>query len=106
MSLILFYYFERVCKFRRVQLSTTVNIRHCMRMNNFLSEADLVSINICFNQNYRYSSNIFKKYTKIMILGFGALFLHEQKLEISKICCVLNAVKYKLNPPPFLSHKL
>ena len=46
MSLTLFYYFERVCKFRRVQLSTTVNIRHCMRMNNFLSEADLVSINI------------------------------------------------------------
>ena len=24
-----------------------------MRMNNFLSEADQVSINICFNQNYR-----------------------------------------------------
>ena len=42
----LFQYFERVCNFRRLQLSITVNTRHCMRMNNFLSEADLVSINI------------------------------------------------------------
>ena len=31
----------------------TVNIRYCMRMNKFLSEADLVSINICFNQSYK-----------------------------------------------------
>ena len=30
-----------------------MNICHCMRMNNFLSVADLVSINICFNQNYK-----------------------------------------------------
>ena len=52
-SLISFSYFEHVCNFRRVQLSITVNIRHCMRMTDFLSEADLVSINICFNQNYK-----------------------------------------------------
>ena len=51
--IILLSNFEHVCNFRRVQLSITVNIRHCMRMNNFLSEADLASINICFNQNYK-----------------------------------------------------
>ena len=53
MYLISLSYFKHVCNFRRVQLSITVNIRHCMRMNNFLSEADLASINICFNQNYK-----------------------------------------------------
>ena len=51
-SLTSFSYLKHVGNFRRVQLSITVNIRHCMRMNNFLSKADLVSINICFNQNY------------------------------------------------------
>ena len=53
LSHILLLYFGRVSNFSRVQLSITVNIRHCMGMNNFLSEADLVSISICFYQNYK-----------------------------------------------------
>ena len=39
----------------------TVNIRHCMRMNKFLSEADLVSINICFNLKLQINMKIIKE---------------------------------------------
>ena len=87
MSLILFSYFELVCNFRRVQLSITVNIRHCMRMNNFLSEADLVSINICFNQNYNKHENYSRNTLELMILRFGLLFTRVEASDVANLLC-------------------
>ena len=87
MPLISFSYFEHVCNFRRVQLSITVNIRHCMRMNNFLSEADLVSINIVSikisNKHENYSRNTLE----LMILRFGLLFTRTEAGDVANLLC-------------------
>ena len=87
MSLILFSYLEHVCNFRRVQLSITVKIRHCMRMNNFLSEADLfplkfVSIKIT-NKHENYSRNTLE----LMILKFGLLFKRAEAGDVANLLC-------------------
>ena len=87
MSLILFCYFEHVCNFRRVQLSITVNIRHCMRMNNFLSEADLVSINICINQITNKHENYSRNTLELMILMFGLLFTRAEAGDVANLLC-------------------
>ena len=87
MSIILFSYFEHVCNFRRVQLSITVNIRHCMRMNNFLSEADLVSINICFNQITNKHEKYSRNTLELMILRFGLLFTRAEAGNVANLLC-------------------
>ena len=87
MSLLSFSYFEHVCNFRRVQLSKTVNIRHCMRMNNFLSEAGLVSINICINQNYNRHENYSRNTLEQMILKFGLLFTRAEDGDVANLLC-------------------
>ena len=52
----------------------TVNIRHCLRMNNFLSEADLVSINIFCNQITNKHENNLRNTLELLILRCGILF--------------------------------
>ena len=64
-----------------------MNIRHCMRMNNFLSEADLVSIYIfsikITNKHEHYSSNT----PVLMILKFGLLFTRAEAGDVANLLC-------------------
>ena len=64
-----------------------MNIRHCMRMNNFLSEADLVSIYIfsikITNKHKHYSSNT----PVLMILKFGLLFTRAEAGDVANLLC-------------------
>ena len=64
-----------------------MNIRHCMRMNNFLSEADLVSINICFNQITNKHENYSRNTLKLMILRFGLLFTRAEAGDVENLLC-------------------
>ena len=64
-----------------------MNIRHCMRMNNFLSETDLVSINICFNQNYIKHENYSRNTLELMILRFGLLFTRAGAGDVANLLC-------------------
>ena len=43
-------------------------------MNDFLSEADLVSINICLNQTTIKHGNYLRNTLELLILNFGILF--------------------------------
>ena len=64
-----------------------MNIRHCMRMNTFLSEADLVSINICFNQITNKHENYSRNTQKLMILRFGLLFTRAEAGDVANLLC-------------------
>ena len=64
-----------------------MNIRHCMRMNNFLSEAYLVSINICFNQITNIHENYSRNTLELMILRFGLLFTRAEAGDIANLLC-------------------
>ena len=77
---------ETLETFRRVQLSITVNIRHCIRMNNFLSEADLVSFNICFNQKYKKNMKIIWALSRENLsLGFPIKQYSNQPAQLQRL---------------------
>ena len=65
-----------------------MNIRHCMCMNNFLSEANLVSINIFFsikitNMHENYSRNTLE----LMLLRYGILFTRAEAGDVANLLC-------------------
>ena len=64
-----------------------MNIRHCMRMNNFLSEADLVSINICFNQITNKHENYLGNTLELMMLRFWMLFTRAEAGYVANWLC-------------------
>ena len=56
--------------------------RHCMRMNNFLSDADLVSISIKItNKHETYLRNILE----VMKRMFGSLFTRAEAGDVANL---------------------
>ena len=64
-----------------------MNIRHCNRINNFLSEADLVSINMCFNQNTIKLESYLRNILELLILRSGILFTREEASDVPNLLC-------------------
>ena len=56
-------------------------------MNNFLSEADLVSINMCFNQITNKHENYLRNTLELLMLWSGILFTREEASDVTNLLC-------------------
>ena len=64
-----------------------MNIRHCKRMNNFLSEADLVSSNIFSIKITIQHENYLRNILELLILMSGILFTREEASDVANLLC-------------------
>ena len=70
-----------------------------MRMINFLNEADLFDLKICFTQKFKTNpKNIFNNALEQPMLICGIFFLQTNASDVVKDV-FLNIVRFKKNPP-------
>ena len=64
-----------------------MNIRHCKRMNDFLSEADLVSISIVFIKITIKHENYLRNTLELLILSCRILFTRTEDGDVANLFC-------------------